>query len=174
MISGEAEENVAQEQAYWDAAAKSFDRHFDGVVQQLLAAAKEQFGVDGETRTEIATGTLTPRRPGSWSLAVTTQDYVLEPHHVYAFIADARSGVRLALNVRKKGSAELLRDARDPQKTSVPELSPVVWVTVDETTQVDIDVLSTTDRPAHYALYVYDWALDTGAPAAEATSAAKD
>jgi hypothetical protein len=174
MISGEAEGKVAQEQAYWDAAAKSFDRHFDSAVQQLLAAAKDQYGADGETRTEIASGTLTPRKPGSWSLAVATQHYLLEPHHVYAFIADARSGVRLALNVRKKGTTELLRDARDPQKSSVPELSPVVWVAVDETTAVDIDVLSTTDRPANYALYVYDWALAAGAPAAEATSAARD
>jgi hypothetical protein len=96
---------------------------------------------------------------------------VLEPGHVYGFIADAKSGVRLAINVRKAGSDEFLRDAKDPRQTSVPELAPSAWVTVTEPTKVDIDLSGLISQPARYALYVYDWDSQDGQPAAEASTA---
>jgi len=175
MISGEAKDKVAGEEAYWDSAAKSFDRYFDGAVKRLLAfAAKpDSYGVSGDTKSEIGAGTLQPAKDGSWSLAVDTHKYELEPDHVYAFIADAKSGVPLALNVKKK-SGEVLRDAKDPQKSSIPQLAPVVWVTVEEKTPVEIEVFSLTDRSANYALYVYDWKLDEKTPAAADASSVEE
>jgi hypothetical protein len=98
---------------------------------------------------------------------------ILEPGHLYGFIADAESGVRIALNVKKQGTAEFLRDDKDPRQTSVPELAPTAWVTVKETTPVEIGVLAMTARPARYTVYVYDWsepALDQ--PATDASAAA--
>jgi hypothetical protein len=83
-------------------------------------------------------------------------------------MADGTSGVFLGLNVKKKGSAEFLRDEQDPKKTSEPELAPTVLVTVKESTPVDIDVWSTTPLPADYVLRVYTWDKPSAGAAASA------
>jgi hypothetical protein len=79
--------------------------------------------------------------------------------------------VRLALNVKKQGSSEFLKDAKDPRPTAVPELAPTAWVTVDAETLAEIDVLASTAQPADYALYAYDWTkpAEPGAGAASAS-----
>jgi hypothetical protein len=97
----------------------------------------------------------------------------LEPGHIYGFIADAASGVMIALNVKKQGTAEFLRDEKDKRQTSVPELAPTAWVTVKEPTPVEIGVLGMTARPANYTLYVYDWSEPgPDQPATDASAAA--
>ena len=102
----------------------------------------------------------------------TTYNFVLEPAHVYGFIADAKSGVRIALNVNKQGTSEFLKDAKDPRPMSVSELAPTAWVTVSEETPVEINVLGWIDQPADYVVYVYDWTNPGETPSATTSSAA--
>jgi len=169
---GAAESELAADHAYWEQAAQKFVSFFVFAAKEFASLASERYGVGDPARKELASGTLKPRQTGSYSFASETHSYVLEPGHVYGFIADAQSGVRLALNVRKAGSDEFLRDAKDPRQTSVPELAPNAWVTVTEPTTVDIDISGLISQPAKYALYVYDWDSQAGQPAAEASTAA--
>jgi hypothetical protein len=141
-------------------------------AKAFVDLADNRYGVNEPVRKEIDSGTLEPRKTGSFSFVSSTSSYTLEPGHIYGFIADAKSGVRLALNVRKAGSDEFLRDAKDPRQESVPELAPSAWVTVTEPTTVEIDVSGLISQPAKYVLYVYDWDSAAVPPAAEATPAA--
>jgi uncharacterized membrane-anchored protein YhcB (DUF1043 family) len=169
---GAAETALAADQVYWDQAAQKFVSYFVVAAKAFVDLTGKRYGVNGPARNEIGGGTLEPRKAGSYSFVSQTYSYVLEPGHVYGFIADAKSGVRLALNIRKAGSDEFLRDAQDPRQESVPELAPNAWVTVKEPTTVEIDVSGLIAQPAKYALYVYDWDSQAGQPAAEASTAA--
>ena len=169
---GEAESELEADQAYWEQATQKFVSFFVFAAKEFASVASERYKVGDTARKEIGGGTLEPRHPGSYSFASETYSYVLEPGHVYGFIADAKSGVRLALNVRKAGSDEFLRDAKDPRKSNVPELAPTAWITVTEPTTVDIDISGLIALPAKYALYVYDWTSQAGQSAAEASTAA--
>jgi hypothetical protein len=173
MLDGDADQELASDQDYWKLAAKKFASYFEAATKAFIALAAERYGVSGATRQELAKGTLKPRKAGAMSFASATHSKELEPGHLYGFIADAESGVRIALNVKKQGTAEFLRDEKDPRKTSVPELAPTAWVTVKERTPVDIDVLGMTEQTAAYALYVYDWTDPTEIPAGEASAEAK-
>jgi hypothetical protein len=172
LREGTAESELEADQAYWDQATQKFVSFFVFAAKEFASLASERYGVGDPVRKEIGSGTLEPRKAGSYSFASETHSYVLEPGHVYGFIADAMSGVRLAINVRKAGSDEFLRDAKDPRQTSVPELAPNAWVTVSEPTKVDIDLSGLIAQPARYALYVYDWDNQDGQPAAAASTAA--
>jgi Trypsin-like peptidase domain len=169
---GAAESELEADQAYWEQATQKFVSFFVFAAKEFATVASERYKVGDPVRKEIGGGTLEPRHTGSYSFASETYSYVLEPGHVYGFIADAKSGVRLALNVRKVGSDEFLRDAKDPRKSNVPELAPTAWVTVTEPTTVDIDISGLIALPAKYALYVYDWPSPAGQSAAEASTPA--
>jgi hypothetical protein len=172
LKNGVAESELAADQTYWDQAAQKFVSYFVVAAKEFVDLAGKRYGVDVPARKEIGGGTLEPRKTGSFSFVSATHSYVLEPGHVYGFIADAKSGVRLALNVRKAGSDEFLRDAKDPRQESVPELAPSAWITVAEPTTVELDVSGLISQPAKYALYVFDWDHAAGPAAAEALPAA--
>jgi hypothetical protein len=170
LRQGLAENELKADQAYWEQATQKFVSFFVFAAKEFASVASERYKVGDPARKEIGGGTLEPRHPGSYSFASETYSYVLEPGHVYGFIADAKSGVRLALNVRKAGSDEFLRDAKDPRKSNVPELAPTAWITVTEPTTVDIDISGLIALPAKYSLYVYDWTSQAGPAAAEAST----
>jgi hypothetical protein len=172
LKNGVADRELVADQVYWDQAAQKFVSYFVVAAKAFVDVAGKRYGVNEPARNEIGGGTLEPRKTGSYSFVSQTYSYVLEPGHVYGFIADAKSGVRLALNIRKAGSDEFLRDAQDPRQESVPELAPNAWVTVKEPTTVEIDVSGLIAQPAKYALYVYDWNSQAGQPAAAASTAA--
>jgi hypothetical protein len=172
LRNGAAEDELVADQAYWELATRKFVSFFVFAAKEFASLTSERYKVGDPVRKEIGGGTLKPRRAGSYSFASETHSYVLEPGHVYGFIADAKSGVRLALNVRKAGSDEFLRDAKDPRKSNVPELAPTAWITVTEPTTVDIDISGLIALPAKYALYIYDWSSQADRPAAEASTAA--
>jgi hypothetical protein len=171
LKNGVADSELAADQTYWDQAAQKFVSYFVVAAKAFVDLAGKRYKVGDPAREEIGDGTLASRKTGSFSFVSATHSYELEPGHVYGFIADAQSGVRLALNVRKAGSDKFLRDANDPRQESVPELAPNAWVTVTEPTTVEIDISGLISQPAKYALYVYDWDSAT-VPAAEATTAA--
>jgi hypothetical protein len=172
LKDGVAESELATDQVYWDQAAQKFVSYFVAAAKAFVDLAGNRYGVNDPVRKEIGSGTLEPRKTGSFSFVSATSSYVLEPGHIYGFIADAKSGVRLALNVRKAGSDEFLRDAKDPRQESVPELAPNAWVTVTEPTKVEIEISGLISQPAKYALYVYDWDSAGVPAAADATPAA--
>ena len=62
-----------------------------------------------------------------------------EPGFVYGFIAYAKSGVPIGINVKEKGSSEFLRDKQDPRETSERELAPTAWVTVTKPTPLEVE-----------------------------------
>lgn len=174
MLSGAVDQELAADQSYWKEAAQRFASYFEGANEAFVALAAERYGVSGVEKKEFAKGTLKPRKPGAMSFVSAMHSMVLEPGHLYGFIADAESGVRIALNVKKQGTTEFLRDKKDPRQTSVPELAPTAWVTVQEPTPVEIGVLAMTAQPADYTIYVYDWtnpALDV--PATDASAEAR-
>ena len=173
LKNGVADRELAADQVYWDQAAQKFVSYFVVAAKAFVDLGGTRYGVNEPVRTEIDGGTLEPRKTGSYSFVSETHSYVLKPGHVYGFIADAKSGVRLALNVRKAGSDEFLRDAQDPRQESAPELAPNAWVTVKEPTTVEIDVSGLIAQPAKYTLFVYDWDSQAGQAAAEAAPAAR-
>jgi hypothetical protein len=170
LASGAADPQLNEEKAYWQEAADKFDIHsyFESAAEDFTALAARIYGVSDGKEEEIGNATLAPRQTGVTSFVSETYSFELEPGHVYGFIADGKSGVFVGLNVKKKGSAEFLRDEQDPKKTSEPELAPTVLVTVKEPTSIDIDVWSSTPLPADYALRVYIW----DKPAADAAASA--
>ena len=172
LDKGIADRELAADQDYWKTAANKFANYFESAAKSFVALAAERYGVGDATKQEIGKGTLKPRKEGATSLVVATHGFVLEPGHIYGFIADARSGIRIGLNVRKQGSSELLKDAKDPRQTSVPELAPTTWITVNEKTPVDIDVLGMTAQPAEYVLYIYDWINPAETPSTATSQAA--
>jgi len=172
LASGAADPQLKDEKAYWQEAADKFDIHsyFESAAEDFTALAAQIYGVSDGKEQEIGNATLAPRQTGVTSFVSKTYSFELEPGHVYGFMADGKSGVFLGLNVKKKGSAEFLRDEQDPKKTSEPELAPTVLVTVKEPTPVDIDVWSSTPLPADYVLRVYTWDKPPADAAASAAS----
>jgi hypothetical protein len=157
LADGEAAQNLAADRFYWEAAAQKFDSYFEGAAKDFVALAAERYGVADATTVEIGKGTLEPRKAGALSFVSASYQFEAEPGHVYGFIAEAKSGVLIGINVKKKGTSEFLRDEKDPRKTNEPELAPTVWLTVKEKTPVEIDVGSLTSQPADYVLRAYIW-----------------
>ena len=75
--------------------------------------------------------------------------------HGVHFIADAESGVPISITVKRKGTEEFVRDAKDPRQVNEPELAPTAWVT--QPMELEISVWSLTELPADFELKVYDW-----------------
>ncbi len=157
LVDGEATKHLAADRLYWEAAAQKFDSYFEGAAKDFVALAAERYGVSGAKTEEIGKGTLEPRKAGAMSFVSASYDFEAEPGHVYGFIAEAKSGVLIGINIKKKGTSEFLRDAKDPRKTNEPELAPTAWLTVKEKTPVEIDVGSLTSQPAEYVLRAYIW-----------------
>ena len=79
----------------------------------------------------------------------------------------------VGINVKKKGTSEFLRDAKDPRQSSELELAPTAWVTVPEPMTLDVVVWSLVTQPAKYALHAYSWDEPKSplSPAADAATA---
>jgi hypothetical protein len=170
LADGDAAQHLAADRLYWETVAQKFDSYFKGAADDFVALAAERYGVADPKTEEIGKGTLEPRKAGATSFVSASYDFEAEPGHVYGFIAEAKSGVLIGINVKKKGTSEFLRDAKDPRKTNEPELAPTAWLTVTETTQVEIDVDSLTSQPAEYVLRAYIWDEPNSGAAAAATA----
>ena len=63
----------------------------------------------------------------------------------------------IGINVKRDGTDEFLRDAKDPRQSSELELAPTAWITVTEPTTLDVIVWSLVTQPAKFALHAYSW-----------------
>ncbi len=73
------------------------------------------------TREKVGEGTLKPSRSGSASFDSKSYSLILEPGHVYGFIANSKSGIPIALNVKRQGTSSFLETSlfrRKPQVLS--------------------------------------------------------
>lgn len=166
LVDGTAGQSLKADEDYWEQATRRFEQYFDIAAKQFVDVTDQRYEVSDPTRTEVGQGTLTPPRTEGPSFALETYNLVLEPGRLYGLIANSKGGVPIALNVKKANSTEFLRDPRDPRQTADPEIAPTAWVTVQETTPVDVNVFGLISQPTDYVLYVYAWELPNapGAP----------
>jgi hypothetical protein len=174
LRDGEVE--LSDDQNYWKDAAKKFVSVFADTDKNFVAFVEDSLRVTEPNRQEIGSGTLKPRKAGAASFDSKTHSFELEPGHVYGFIANSKSGIPIALNVKKQGTSDFLGAKADTQQApgtaQAPGsgLAPTVWVTVDDKTQVEVNVFSMIADPADYDLYVYDWVKPAEAPTADTSS----
>ncbi len=161
------------QRSYWDKVAGKFTSVFDSAKADLLASV----GLDQPAGEQVRTGTLEPRKVGASSLDSQGHAFVFEPGHVYGVIAKSKSGLPIAMNITrqkqdtaKDAPPEFLKSKLDPAKTPVSPLAPATWVTVEETTPVEVNVFAMTKQPADYELYVYDWVKPADSPSADAST----
>ncbi len=157
LRDGEAEQLLAQDKSYWDEASKQFDNYFTAAATAFVDLTRERYGVGDAPKVEVVgTGTLDPGKATSVKF-VTSEAYSFkaEPGHVYGLIADAASGVPISITVKRKGTEQFVRDAKDPRQLNEPELAPTAWVT--EPMELEVSVWSLTELPADYELKVYEW-----------------
>lgn len=149
--------DLVNEHAYWEEVTrKRFQRYFDTLRSEFLDLVNGRYRVASVPSKEVGSGTLKPRKVGATSFASANHSFVLEPGHVYGFIADSTSGVPVGLNVRKKDTSEFLKDEKDAQQAP-PGLAPSTLVSVKEKTSVDVTVFGMISQPADYVLYAYTW-----------------
>ena len=172
LDSGSADSELEKERTYWKEAGKIFDRYYQIAVSAFLSDAKERYAVDEGATTVMGNDVLDPGKTNSFRLVSKTYTFEAKPGFVYGFIADAESGVPVGINVKKQGTSEFLRDAKDPRQTSELELAPTAWVTVPEPTTIEVIVWSLVTQPANYVLHAYSWEQPKSSPAADAASAA--
>ncbi len=166
----EADRKVAQDWNYWEEAAQKYVRYFENAADQLADLAKEHYGVADAAREQVGEGTLTPSKTGSASYDSKSYSLTLQPGHVYGFIANSKGGIPIALNVKKHGTSEFLRDKTDAAGPGQAPLAPAARVTVDQETEVDVNVFGMISEPAGYELYVYDWVKPEEKPSADASA----
>lgn len=169
----EADRKVADDWTYWEEAAKKFVRYFESAADELAASAKARYGVGETTRDKVGEGTLAPRKTGSASYDSKSYSLTLQPGHVYGFIANSKTGIPIALNVKREGTTEFLRDKADSPEAAGPEqapLAPTTRVTVDKETDVDVNVFGMITEPAEYELYVYDWVKPAESPSTDTSA----
>jgi Trypsin-like peptidase domain len=171
LDSGSADSELEKERSYWKEAGKIFDRYYQVAVSAFLSDAKERYGAYNGEATVMGTDVLDPGKTNSFRLVSKTYTFEAKPGFVYGLIADAEGGVPVGINVKRQGSAEFLRDAKDPRQTSELELAPTAWVTVPEPTTIEVIVWSLVTQPANYVLHAYRWEQPTPSPAADAASA---
>jgi S1-C subfamily serine protease len=157
LADGKAADELAQDETYWDKTAKQFDHYFDVAVTAFKDLASQRYNVAEGQDTLMGNGVLDAGDTKSFKLVQKTYTFDAEPGHVYGFIADAEGGVPIGINVKKKGTDEFLRDAKDPRQSSELELAPTAWVTVTDPTPIEVIVWSLVTQPAKYALHVYSW-----------------
>ena len=166
LADGDAADALAEDQTYWEATGEQFADYFDVAVTGFQALAKQRYAVsEGDDRI-LAADKLDAGDVDSFKLVSKTYEFKAEPGTVYGFIADAESGVPIGINVKKHGTSEFLRDAKDPRQTSELELAPTAWVTVSEPTTLDVIVWSLVAQPAKYELYAYAWPAPKPKPSA--------
>ena len=148
-------------------------KYFENAADRLTDLAKEHYGVADTTREKVGEDTLKPSRSGSASYDLKSYSLTLAPGHVYGFIANSKSGIPIALNVKRQGTSEFLGDKSVPPEAAGPEqapLAPTARVTVDKETEVDVNVFGMITEPAAYELYVYDWVAPSKNPSADAST----
>lgn len=158
LRDGQAEQQLAQDKAYWDEASKQFDNFFTAAATAFVSLTRERYGVGDAPKIETLEpkGSLDPGETQSVKF-LTSGSYPFEakPGHVYGFIAEAKSGVPISIAVKRKGTEEFVRDSKDPRQVSEPELAPTAWVS--EPMELEVSVWSLTELPADFELKVYDW-----------------
>ena len=170
LHGGAADREIADDWSYWEEAAKKYVRYFENAADQLADLAKERYGVADAAREQVGEGTLTPSKTGSASYDSKSYSLTLQPGHVYGFIANSKGGIPIALNVKKHGTSEFLRDKADAASPEQAPLAPAAQVTVDQQTEVDVNVFGMISEPADYVLYVYDWVKPEEKPSADASA----
>ena len=157
LADGKASDELAADQDYWRKTAAQFDDYFQVAVQSFEDVAKTRYKVGDGAETELGNGVLDSGDAKSFKLVQKTYQFKAEPGHVYGFIADAEGGVPIGINVKKQGTDEFLRDAKDPRQSSELELAPTAWVTVNEPATLDVIVWSLVTQPAKFTLHAYSW-----------------
>ena len=147
LLEDNARTAVAEERNYWEKMAPQFDSLFEYSLAAFKELAALRYNVGEGKETPIGDGELDPNGK-TITLVQQTFKFDAVPGHVYGFIADAKDGVPIGINVKSEGTEQFLRDAKDPRQSSEPELAPTAWVTVTEPTKLDLIVWSLVGRPA--------------------------
>ena len=119
--------------------------------------AKQRYKVGQGDDTLMGNGVLDAGDTKSFKLVQKTYTIQAVPGRVYGFIADAEGGVPIGINVKRDGTDEFMRDAKDPRQSSELELAPTAWITVTEPATLDVIVWSLVTQPAKFALHAYSW-----------------
>ncbi|MGH6736440.1 MAG: trypsin-like peptidase domain-containing protein [Methyloceanibacter sp.] len=162
LADGDADSALTEEEAYWDEVAEQFDGYFDVALETFRKDAKDRYGVSEGKETALDSETLKPGSTDTPKLVTKTYTIEASPGLVYGFIADTKSGIPLGINVKKKGTKEYVRDAKDPRKTTEPEPAPTAWVTVTEPTTLEVVVWGFLTEPARFQLHTYAWDATPG------------
>lgn len=170
LADNNADEELAEDETYWQTRGKEFADYFDVAVADFEALAKKRYAVGKGNTSVLGSGTLHAGDADSFKLVSKTYAFKAEPGKIYGFIADAESGVPIGINVKDKATSAFLRDAKDRRQTSELELAPTAWVTVKEPTTLEVIVWSLVTQPAKYELHAYEWSEPSPAPSADAGS----
>jgi V8-like Glu-specific endopeptidase len=157
LTEANARNSFAADQSYWDTMAAQFDNLFEMSLAAFKDLAASRYKVGDGKETPIGDGVLDPGSDKAIKLVQQTFTFDAVPGQIYGFIGDAESGVPIAINVKKAGTDEFLRDARDPRQSSEPDQAPTAWVTVSEPTKLEITVWSLTRLPAKFSLRAFTW-----------------
>jgi len=157
LEDGDAAKEIADDERYWHKTAAQFDDYFGFAVAAFEDLATSRYKVGKGEAKQIGEGVLDPGSSKSIKLVQQTFEFKAEPGRIYGFIADAEGGVPIGINVKKAGTDEFLRDAKDQRKSSEPELAPTAWVTVSEPATLEIVVWSLVKQPAKFSLHAYSW-----------------
>jgi len=157
LAEGKAADELATDETYWDKTAAQFDDYFQVAVKTFEDLARQRYKVGEGQDTLMGNGVLDAGETKSFKLVQKTYTLQAVPGRVYGFIADAEGGVPIGINIKKEGTDEFLRDAKDPRQSSELELAPTAWVTVSEPTTLDVIVWSLVTQPAKFALHAYSW-----------------
>jgi Trypsin-like peptidase domain len=170
LADDKAAQEVEEDKTYWQKAAAQFDDYFDVAMQSFAKLAKSTYAAgDGGERLKKS-GVLDAGQADSYKNVSQTYELQAEPGKIYGFIADAKGGVPVGINVKNKSTSKFLRDKRDQRQTSELELAPTAWVTVTEPTTLEIVVWSLIAQPAEYELHAFEWAAPKPTPSADAGS----
>ncbi len=145
------------DRAYWEKMKAQFDNLFDMALAAFKELAASRYKVGEGKEATLGDGELNPGDGKAIKLVQQTFTVDAVPGRIYGFIADAESGVPIAINVKKSGTDEFLRDAKDDRKSSEPSQAPTAWVTVSEPTTLDVTVWSLTRLPAKFSLRQFTW-----------------
>jgi hypothetical protein len=157
LAEGKAADELATDEGYWQKTAAQFDDYFQVAVKAFQDLAKQRYKVGEGEDTLMGNGVLDAGDTKSFKLVQKTYTIQAVPGRVYGFIADAEGGVPIGINVKRDGTDEFLRDAKDPRQSSELELAPTAWITVTEPTTLDVIVWSLVTQPAKFALHAYSW-----------------
>jgi hypothetical protein len=165
-----ARKETDTDHSYWEKMAAQFDNLFAFSLAAFKELAASRYKVGEGKETPVGDGELDPGSDKAIKLVQQTFTFDAVPGQIYGFIADAQSGVPIAINVKKAGTDEFLRDAKDDRQSSEPAQAPTAWVTVSEPTKLDVTVWSLTRLPAKFSLRVFTWEEPTTSEAPPAGS----